>query len=712
MAGCFQNDNLIIMRCHYYLLFLFVFSCALTLSAQEPTTLRDTLPEAVKVADRVQRVRADGYRIDPVKTRRVVSPLGDGDAIKYIQTLPGVTMGGEGGSAIYVRGGNMGSNLMTLDGMPLYGVSHLLGFTTVYPGEVIGATEFHAGGFSSEEGNFTASHIRLQTRTGDFAKTSWEGSLTPFLASGSVSAPLVKDKISVLASLRVSPVGLEYKAARGIINRYQDVLQDFRATVGDAFGKVTWRVDSDNDLSLSLFGSLDRYGFVMGGNTDDAMGWSNGLANLCWDTRGIRVFDKLHTALSYNHHTGTQEQETVLDGSYNRYQLRSTLQELTLLSTATRSWGRWTSQFGLKVRGARFNPGSSRRFDGSTYKTAEESPLVDSYMNTVLTTLHGQLEYTVPDRFLLRMALRGNAYAYGVGGEGGQSGWLFHPEGSLTARLHLARSFGLEATADALTQYYHTLEGIPLGWSVDMVVPSDKTNPPEQALQGYAGLFGGYGNHTLRAGGFYKLMRNLVYYGDATQFFSSAQSGWHENICIGEGKSYGAEFLYEKDGEVLSWRTSYTWSKTDRMFPDLNHGRRFPAKYDRRHVANASLDWTILRTDRRTWAFTTQFTYQSGSWDTLQDGALPGFFIGQKDLIAMPMISALNNYELPAYIRWDAALHLDVKGRHARHEIGLGVYNLLNRHNPFMLRYNPDTHQWNLISLIPIMPSLSWHVTL
>ena len=95
----------------------------------------------------------------------------------------------------------------------------------------------------------------------------------------------------------------------------------------------------------------------------------------------------------------------------------------------------------MKVRGARFNPGSSRRFDGSTHKDAQESPLVDSYIQTVLSTLHGQLEYQIPDKFLLRMAVRGNAYAYGVGGVGGQSGWLFHPEGSLTARVHLLSSY-------------------------------------------------------------------------------------------------------------------------------------------------------------------------------------------------------------------------------------------------------------------------------
>ena len=96
---------------------IFFLLCASAVFAQERTIVRDTLPAAVKVADRAQRVRADGYKLDPVKMRRVASPLGDGDAVKYIQTLPGVTMGGEGGSAIYVRGGNMGSNLMTLDGM-------------------------------------------------------------------------------------------------------------------------------------------------------------------------------------------------------------------------------------------------------------------------------------------------------------------------------------------------------------------------------------------------------------------------------------------------------------------------------------------------------------------------------------------------------------------------------------------------------------------
>ena len=47
----------------------------------------------------------------------MVEAMGEADIIKYVQTLPGVSTGAEGSSAIYVRGGNIGSNLTTLDGV-------------------------------------------------------------------------------------------------------------------------------------------------------------------------------------------------------------------------------------------------------------------------------------------------------------------------------------------------------------------------------------------------------------------------------------------------------------------------------------------------------------------------------------------------------------------------------------------------------------------
>ena len=41
-------------------------------------------------------------------------------------------------------------------------------------------------------------------------------------------------------------------------------------------------------------------------------------------------------------------------------------------------------------------------------------------------------------------------------------------------------------------------------------------------------------------------------------------------------------FVKRKRGVWTGW-LGYTWSKTDRLFADLNNGNPFPARYDRRH---------------------------------------------------------------------------------------------------------------------------------
>ena len=694
---------------------LYIVLLLLTISAnvQAQNTgeaLRDTLPASLKIAEKVRPSRADGFVLEPLKAIRIVSPLGEGDVVKYIQTLPGVATGGEGGSAFYVRGGNMGSNLMTLDGVPVYGISHLMGMTTVYQPDVIGSMEFHAGGFSSEEGNFTASHIRLKTKEGDFSRINGHVSITPFLVGASLSTPIVKERLSFIGSFRISPISLEFKAVRGMINRNQHVLQDFGATVGDAFGKLSWRPGPRHTVSLSTFGSMDKYDFILSEQATDVMGWSNLIANLSWDFRGGSGL-VLHTAASFNEHKGGQEQETSLNGTYNQLQVRSALDELTVYSTASWQWKRWSFQAGLKLRGTRFNPGSAHRYEGGSREEPEELPLANPLGHTMLATLHGQVEYADPERFLFRLAIRENSYWYSLGATNHRKAPFFHPEASLTARVHATRNIGMEVTGDYLSQYYHTLEGIPLGMSLDMIVPSDDRLSPERAWQGYGGVFSVFDEHSFRTGGFCKQMKGLVYYGDATRFFSSAQSGWRDNISIGDGRSYGLEFLYEKNGKVFSWRSSYTLSKTDRLFPDLNHGRRFPAKYDRRHIANASLDWTMLQRQGHKLTLNTLFTYQSGSWETIQDGSIPSFLIGQKDPTSLPFASSFNNYQLPAYIRWDASLLLEIQRRQIHYELNAGIYNILNRHNPFMLRYNPEAKQWNIVSLFPFMPVLSIRIT-
>ena len=97
----------------------------------------DTLTAAVKT-DRMRTVRKAGtLRGDLPAIRSIASPLGEGDPLRWVQTMPGVSFGADGTSALYVRGGNIGNNLISLDGVPVYGYSHLLGLTTVIPQDAI-----------------------------------------------------------------------------------------------------------------------------------------------------------------------------------------------------------------------------------------------------------------------------------------------------------------------------------------------------------------------------------------------------------------------------------------------------------------------------------------------------------------------------------------------------------------------------------------------
>ena len=180
--------------------------------AQPVTEWRDTLPPALRVDHRMLRVETGHTSSDIATMRRVVSPLGEGDAIKLIQSLPGVSTGAEGGSAIFVRGGNLGSNLLTLDGVTVHGISHLVGLASSVPSDAIGEMDFQVGGFDADRSPLTASHIHLSSAEPGTERIQGKVFLSNFLAGVSMDGPLTS-KTGILVAARISPLSLEYRAA-------------------------------------------------------------------------------------------------------------------------------------------------------------------------------------------------------------------------------------------------------------------------------------------------------------------------------------------------------------------------------------------------------------------------------------------------------------------------------------------------------------------
>ena len=291
------------------------------------TERRDTLPASVVTEARHLQFGTGEILSTPESIRAVASPLGEGDPIRWIQNLPGVSAGADGTSASFVRGGNMGGNLITLDGVPVYGYSHVLGLTMVIPNDAVGSVSFAKGGFGGNQGNFSASHIAVSSKQPTEDKLHTDLLVNNFLAGGYVTGPL-SEKVSYTLSGRISPLGPEYAALKGLMHGQLGSLDHFMAGVGDFYGKFHWKIRDGKTLTASALASLDRYGFNMADGSREQMGWDNIVGSVRYLTTGRKGVSNL--TLSYNSYGGTQKLSNEFKGEENHFSLRSKLDEVTL----------------------------------------------------------------------------------------------------------------------------------------------------------------------------------------------------------------------------------------------------------------------------------------------------------------------------------------------------------------------------------------------
>lgn len=673
------------------------------LGAQDVTQVRDTLPAAIKQEHRFQAIPGEKTVLRS-EVRRMVSAAGEADFIRYVQTLPGVASAAEGSSTYYVRGGDLGGNRFTVDGVTIYGASHLLGLASVFPTELVDNARFCRGGFSVEDSDATASHLRLVSLTPDDGEIKTAFQASNFIVGGLVNVPVVKGKVSFTGGLRVSPLPLEYSAIRNICGASADSLGKLKAAVYDVFGKLCWKFSTQDELSLSGFHSCDSYYYRQSVNSSVSMLWSNSYVNLQYQGRRDGGWS-LNGQFYANEFHNRQGMEARLSESENSLAIRSSIQELVQQFTVTRQCNELLSvSFGERVKYARYNPGTSNKYSGNAVIFPTDYPLVDHASNHLIYSVYFQPELKKDRRYDFRATGQLNMYKRLNGS------CQKVPEADLLCRINIVPWLYLESTADWRCQFHHVLEGIPIGWSVDLVVPSDEKFLPEYSTQYYLGL--GIETESVKCsvGAYKKNISNLLFFRDSKSLFSSSLAGWENNIDIGVGTSWGVESMLECMAGPVDFRLSYTYSKTDRTFPNVNKGMSFPAKFDRRNILNCSSRYAMVDTRERSMGFTALVTWQSGHFETVPKGVFEETLLSGTGQTNIYIYSSVNNYRMPDYVRCDVGYYVDWAKNGHEHSLNVGVYNILNRHNPFMVFYDSEDRSWKQLSLIPIMPSISYRI--
>src|SRR5688572_1145001 len=183
--------------------------------------------------------------------------LGEVDVMKAIQLLPGVQAGNEGSSGIYVRGGGPDQNLILLDGVPVYNVSHLFGFFSVFNTDALNSVEVMKGGFPARYGGRLSSVIDIRMKEGNKNEFHGEGGVGIIASRLTLEGPLdKKKKISYMISGRRTYLDL---IAQPIIKAQTKGETSAGYFFYDLNGKINFDLGRKDHLYLSGYFGNDKF---------------------------------------------------------------------------------------------------------------------------------------------------------------------------------------------------------------------------------------------------------------------------------------------------------------------------------------------------------------------------------------------------------------------------------------------------------------------
>ena len=93
--------------------------------------------------------------------------LGEVDIFRSLQFLPGIQLGLGATSNLFIQGGSPDQNLIILDGMPIYKISHMFGFISGISADAVKDVQIYKGNIPVRYGGRISSVIDITSKTGN-----------------------------------------------------------------------------------------------------------------------------------------------------------------------------------------------------------------------------------------------------------------------------------------------------------------------------------------------------------------------------------------------------------------------------------------------------------------------------------------------------------------------------------------------------------------
>ncbi len=688
-------------------------------------------------------------KLDMAEIKKIPAFMGEVDVLKTIQLLPGVKSAGDGNSGFYVRGGGPDQNLILLDESVVYNPAHLLGFFSVFNGDAISSVNLIKGGMPAQYGGRLASVLDIQMKEGNNKSYHAEGGLGLISSRATIEGPIVKDKASFIVSAR---------------RTYADQLLHIFSSPGspqknsglyfyDLNAKINYRLSDKDRLFLSGYFGRDVMTF-----NDKAAGFNMGIS---WgNSTGVLRWNHLFSPkLFMNVSAIFSDYKFQFDAGQSGFDFK--------LFSGIRDWNgkvdfgyyptiRHQVKFGVNYIFHTFTPTSVSAKSGDTQfdlgdvkkdKAHEMAVYVsDDFDLTEKIKLNAGLRYSYfmqigPFDRYLKDPITGQTSGvrhYNSNEKVADYGGL---EPRFSIRFQLNSKSSIKASYTYNLQYLNLVSLSSLTLPTDTWVPCSELVKPQEGSQYSLGYFRNFKDNMFETSVeiYYKDLKNQIEYKDGTLPSAGVYDNADNSFVFGKGQAYGAEFFLKKRvGKINGW-VGYTLSYTKRTFPDINGGRTYYAKYDRRHDVSIVVSYDISPK----WTVSAIWVYGTGNAVTLPVSYyfIDGQFVTEYE--------DRNSFRMPAYHRMDlSATYTPNKDKHwerkkarvtKRYERNgrdastlavpkawakdygsswnVSVYNAYNRHNYYIMYYANEGSAYDGtlkikakgVYLFGIVPSITWN---
>lgn len=687
----------------------------------EITGVEVTADYVERISQSIQMSRID---LPVAQIRSIPALLGEKDIFKVIQLLPGVQSGQEGSSGFYVRGGGPDQNLIILDDATVYNASHLFGFFSIFNGDAIKNVQLYKGGFPARFGGRLSSVLDISMKDGSKEKIQGEAGIGFISSRLTLEGPIIKDKASFLVSGRrtyIDALILPFmpKDERGGYFFY------------DLNAKVHYDYNRKNKFYASSYFGRDKFYFRFndGGNfrEDGGLYWQNATTTLRWNHLfNDRLF--ANTSLIYSDYTLRIYVEEKYDGDWYKLSYSSGIKDFGLKYDI--SWHPAPNHLiraGIQSIYHRFTPSAFVLRDDYSGEHIREVQSI----NTIETGIYIEDEIRLGDIAKINPGIRLSHFVH-------EGQHYLKPEPRLSLLLFLLDDLSWKASFASMNQYVHLLSTTGIGLPTDLWVPSTRNVRPQSTWQVAGGFSKDFSKQSLELSieGYYKKSTNTVGYREGASFLliddptDAENFSWEDNITSGQAWSYGVEFfLQKKTGRLNGW-IGYTLSWTQLQFDEVNNGRKFWARYDRRHDFSIVAIYDISRnvTLSGTWVYSTgnALSLPIGEYQRVTHNPwgqstyyFDHDFSTENTPFRLAPWSYINDYSnknafrAAAYHRLDIGVQtskqITIFGAPVLRTIELSAYNLYNRKNPFFyfIEWDYDKRHLKQMTLFPVIPSIS-----